>query len=91
MFMISSIIQALFFLSKFSPIWVCKKRNDKESMFCLTWKPSQSFFVYRIQSKESFLSTVYKAKKKITQKEKGKWRIEQKMKRILFNCSLYGD
>ena len=29
-----------------------KERNDKESMIFLTPKPSQIFFVYRIQSKE---------------------------------------
>ena len=45
--MISSIIQPFL---KFSQ--VNKKRNDKESMICLTPKPSQTFFVYRIQSKE---------------------------------------
>ena len=54
--MISSIIQALFLLFKFSLIWVSKKRNDKESMIYLTPKPKQSFFVYRIQSKEIFLA-----------------------------------
>ena len=50
--MISSIIQALFKKSKFSPLWVSKKRNDKETMICLTPKLSQNFFVYHIQSKE---------------------------------------
>ena len=35
-----------FFQSKFSLIWVSKKRNDKESTICLTPKPNQSFFVY---------------------------------------------
>ena len=49
----SSIIKTLFEL-KFSPIWVCSKRNVKESMIWLTQKPSQSFFVYCIQSKEFF-------------------------------------
>ena len=39
--MISSIIQGYFFLLKFSPSWVSKKRNDKESMICLTPKPCQ--------------------------------------------------
>ena len=29
-----------------------KKRNDKESMICLTPKPNQSFFVCRTHSKE---------------------------------------
>ena len=29
-----------------------KKRSDKESMICLTPKPNQSFFVYRIQNKK---------------------------------------
>ena len=32
------------------------KRNDKESMICLTLKPSQSFFVYHIQSKEKLFT-----------------------------------
>ena len=31
------------------------KKSDKESMICLTPKPSQSFFVYRLQSKKNFL------------------------------------
>ena len=48
-----------------------KKRNDKESMICLTLKPSQTFFVYRIQSKEKNLT-------KELFKKKGKWRIEEK-------------
>ena len=54
-------------------------KNDKESMICLTPKPSQSFSVYRIQWEL----------KKITEKylfdRKGVWRIEQKTKRRLFN------
>ena len=37
---------------KFGPISVIKKRNDKESMLCLTPKPDQSFFVCPIQIKE---------------------------------------
>ena len=52
-------------------------------MICLTPKPSQSFFVTRMQKK--------KKKKKIIEKElfkkKGKWRIEQKTKRRFLNCS----
>ena len=47
-----------------------KKRNNKESMICLMPQLSQSFFVYRIQSKEIFLS------KKLF-KKKWEWRIEQ--------------
>ena len=31
-----------------------EKKNDKESMICLTPKQSQSFFVYRIQNKENY-------------------------------------
>ena len=41
-------------------------------MICLMPKPSQSFFVYRIQSKEKGFT------------EKGKWRIEQKNKKKAF-------
>ena len=33
-----------------------KESNDKESMICLTPKASQSFFVYRIQSKKHFFT-----------------------------------
>ena len=39
-FMITSNIEALFSL-KFTPIWVSKRRNIKESMVCLTPKSSQ--------------------------------------------------
>ena len=72
-------------LKKFCPIWVSKKRNDKESMICLNLKPSQSFFVYCIQNKEFFFN------EKELFKEKGKWRIGQKAKIRFFNCSCYGD
>ena len=41
-------------------------------MICLMPKPSQSFFVYRIQSKEKIVT------EKDIFKEKGKWRIEKK-------------
>ena len=43
-------------------------------MICLMPKPSQSFFVYRIQSKEKDFTG-----KEFLQ-EKGNWRIEQKQK-----------
>ena len=33
-------------------IWLSKKRNDKESMICLTPKGSKIFFDNRIQRKE---------------------------------------
>ena len=52
-----------------------KKRNDEESMVCLTPKPSQSFFVYSIQRK--------KYRKELF-KEKREWRIEQKRKEGFF-------
>ena len=39
--------------SKFSPIWVSKKRNDKESMICLTPKPSQISFSTVYLNKEN--------------------------------------
>ena len=59
-----------------------EKKNNKESMIFLKPRPTQSFFVCCIQSKEKFST---EKKKKI--KQKGEWRIEQKMKRRLFNCS----
>ena len=49
------------------------EQEKKESIICLTLKPSLSFFVYRIQTNEKFLQ-----KKHF--KVKGEWRIEQKMK-----------
>ena len=52
-----------------------KQRNDKESTIYFTPKPSQSFFVNRKQKKNFF-------------KEKGEWRIEQKMKRKAFLTAL---
>ena len=53
-------------------------------MICLTPKPIQSFFLYRIESKKKFLQ------KKRFFKEKGDWRIEQKRKKS-FNSSHNGD
>ena len=54
-----------------------KKRNDKESIICLTLKPSQSFFGFRLQSKEN---NFFFLQKKSFFKEKGEWKIEQKRK-----------
>ena len=36
--------------------------NDKESMICFTWKPSQSFFLLRIKSNEIFLPRAFYGK-----------------------------
>ena len=44
-------------------------RNNKESMICLTPKPSWNFFIYRIQSKEKSFT------EKEIFKEKGNWRM----------------
>ena len=46
---------------------------------------AESFFVYRIQSKEK------KSYGNELLKEKEYWRIEQKFKRRLLNCSHYGN
>ena len=54
-----------------------KKRNDKESKICLTPKPSQSFFVYRIQSKEK------KLRKKSFSKKRGIGVLNKKRKGFL--------
>ena len=59
---------------KFSPILVSKKRNEKESMICLTPKPSQTFLGYRIQSKIKFLQK----EKKNFLREKGEWSVDKK-------------
>ncbi len=71
--MISSIIQALFFFKKFSPIWVSKKRNDKKI-----------YALLNIESETKFLCLPQR-KKKLQKKEffyrKGKvgdWRKERK-------------
>ena len=77
--MISSIIQGIFKKLKFNPIWVSNKRNDKESLICLTPKPSQSFFVYCKQSKENFFFT-----EKELFKKKGEWKIETKNEKKSF-------
>ena len=79
--MISSIIQA-FYRIKIEPNMSEQERNDKESMICLT--PKTKFFVIRIQSKKNFY-------RKRTSEEKGEWRIEEKIKRRIFNCSRYSD
>ena len=47
-------------------------------MICLTLKPSHSFFVYCIQSKENFLT------ERELFKKKGKWMIEQKNEKEAF-------
>ena len=47
-------------------------------MICLTLKPSQSFFVYRIQSKEKNFT------EKEIFKEKWEWRIELKKEKKAF-------
>ena len=46
--MINFTIQILFLLNQNSAQYEWE-RNDKESMICLTSKPSQSFFVYHIE------------------------------------------
>ena len=50
-----------------------KNRNDKESMICLTPKPSQSFFFYCVQSKERFFFLFFTEKELF--KEKWEWMI----------------
>ena len=47
--------------------------GEQESTTCITPKPSQSFFVHRIQSKDSFLR-----EKRFLKEE---WRIEEKKKK----------
>ena len=54
-------------------------------MICLKPKPSQSFFVYHIRSKEKFFT------EKELFKEEEEWKIKQKMKRRIFNSSCYND
>ena len=56
-------------------------------MICFKPKPSQSFFVYRIQSKENFF---FFTEKELF-KEKGEWWTEKKTKRRLFNSPNYGN
>ena len=58
------------------------KRNDKESMICITPKPSQSFLIYRIQSNEKCFT------EKEIFKEKG---LNKKTKRMFLYSLGYGD
>ena len=51
-----------------------KERNDKEYMIYLTQKPTKSFFVYRIPSKEIFFTEM-----RFLRKRRELW-IEQKRK-----------
>ena len=54
-------------------------------MICWKQNPSQNSFVYRIQNKDIFFM------EEELFKEKREGRIEQKMKRRLFNSPRYGD
>ena len=66
-------------------MWVSKKRKDKKIY---------DFSFNRNQAKVS-LSTVYKGKKKISQKKflrkRESWGLNKKNEKKAFNCSRYGD
>ena len=53
-------------------------------MICLTPKPSQSLYVYRIQSKDIFKNKNSFLRKKVSR------RLNKKPKRRVFNSSRYG-
>ena len=80
--MISSIIKALVKKIKIQPP---PKKNGNESMIWLTPKSSQHILVNRIESKKNLFT------EKELFKKKREWRIEQKTKRRLVNCSRYDD
>ena len=61
-----------------------KKRNDWESITCLTPKANQNLFVKQIQSKEKF----FYQKNIFLEKREEDWTENEKM---LFNCSHYCD
>ena len=68
--------------AKGSLIWVSKKRNNKESIICLTPKTSKSFFVCK--AKKKFFT------EKELFKESGERRIEHKTKRRLLTALVTG-
>ena len=56
-----------------------QEKNDKESIICLTPKPSQSFFVNLIQSKERIFS-----EKELFKKKSGDWALNKKNEKKAF-------
>ena len=62
-----------------------QEKNDKGSVICLTPKPSQTFFVYSIQSKENiyWIRAFYE--------KRGVVDLTKPPKRQLFNDSRYND
>ena len=71
-----------------------QKRNDKESMICLTPKPSQSFFVYRIQSKEKIFTENTVIKKDLTisiRKHANELKVHKKTVRTAIKLDLIRD
>ena len=79
-----------FFKLKFNPIWVSKKRNDKESMICLTPTPRQVFlffFCLPYTEQKGFIYFFFFFTEKELFKEKRCGGLNKKTKRRLFNCS----
>ena len=93
--MISSIIQALF-KNKILPN-MSEQEKKRQRIYDLLNAETKRQRIYDLLNAETKLSfsTVYKAKKKFTEKELFKekrwWRIEQKTKRKLSYNSRYGD
>ena len=88
--MIISIIRVhFFFFVKIQPNMSEQERNNRKSIICLMPKPSQFFFVYRIQNKESFFC--FFLQKKSFLRKSGSEGLNKKRKMRIFICSGYGD
>ena len=56
-----------------------KKQTNKKSMICLPPKPNQSFFVYRIQSKENVFFCFFFTEKELFKEKRGLSQNEMKI------------
>ena len=65
-----------------------QKRNNKESMICLTPKPSQSCFVYCIQSKEKYFFFFYRKNNFLRKREEEDWTKKKQKRKESFLTTL---
>ena len=91
--MISSIISSTFFRIRIQPN-MSEQEKKRQRIYDLLYTESKpKFLVYHIQSKQLsfFFLFFFFTEKYLFFRKKGKWRIEQKKKKSLFNWSRYTD